>query len=82
MKETTLGLVNCTVDFFLGERIGANSGWFKEYISNRQMHFIKQLDRWKNTLPTPPAQILDIGAAPFLISECLSRLGYTVMLWI
>lgn len=63
---------------FSAKKIGANSDWFVEYSTTRSSSFKDQLDRLRPALPPPPASILDVGAAPFVVSEALAKLGYNV----
>lgn len=59
------------------KKIGANSDWFVQYSTARSSAFKEQLERLQCVLP-PTASILDVGAAPFVVSEALSQLGHTV----
>ena len=53
---------------------------FQSYSTNRSNHFVTQLARIYPLLPstTRHPSILDIGAAPFVISQALSDIGYNV----
>ena len=65
------------LDFYQSRSVGRNSEWFQSYSQNRADLFAHQL---KNLLPLIPdgASVLDIGAAPFVVCEALSRKGCDV----
>ena len=58
--------------------IGQNSQWFINYSINRKESFLSSLNQLLSYLPPPPASILDVGSAPFVLPEALARLGYEV----
>lgn len=58
--------------------VGQNSSWFQNYSLNRKESFQTQLNGLLSYLPPPPCSILDVGAAPFVLSEALTKHGYIV----